>query len=651
MAHSPESQHLRIALIGQPNCGKSTIFNHVAGYRSIATNFPGATVTFTESHVNIKGKTFDLVDLPGIYSLIAFDQAAEESKKYLLDKKVDVIINIVDSSILSRSLELTIELLETDIPMILCLNMMDEAQRKGISIDEDILSQTLGIPIVKTIGQKGTGIEELFDKALTLSKKKNITTGDLNFSKHVEQSIEKINHIISEKALQTFPNIKTRLCSTKILEKDPYFVNRLFPPPDSKNPEILQIENKLESDHGQPTDQIISSERHSLAMHIFEKAAVIKRPKTYFKDKVDDVLMHPFWGYVFMGVFLYVFFNLVFSFGSYIEKPIISSIDYILAYLQNNLSGHPLILQMVSGSVQGILGGTAIVLPFLLPFLIGLSIIEDIGYLPRIAYLMDTFMHKIGLHGTAVIPGMLGYGCSVPAIMATRILPSSRDRFIASVVSILIPCSARMTIIMGLVGFYLGGTAALFIYVLNIVVISLVGTILSKLLPEDIPGMILEMPAYQMPSIKVIFAKTWLRIKDFIYIAWPLLIIGSIVLSLAEWYNIDQIINLIFRPVTFVLDLPKATGTTLVFGILRKELSMLMLFQALDTTDISTVMSNIQIFTFTLFTVFYIPCVSTLGILIKEIGTKKTIFATLITIFVAMAVALSARFIYLILHI
>ena len=162
MAHSPESQHLRIALIGQPNCGKSTIFNHVAGYRSIATNFPGATVTFTESHVNIKGKTFDLVDLPGIYSLIAFDQAAEESKKYLLDKKVDVIINIVDSSILSRSLELTIELLETDIPMILCLNMMDEAQRKGISIDEDILSQTLGIPIVKTIGQKGTGIRGTF---------------------------------------------------------------------------------------------------------------------------------------------------------------------------------------------------------------------------------------------------------------------------------------------------------------------------------------------------------------------------------------------------------------------------------------------------------------------------------------------------------
>ncbi len=252
-------------------------------------------------------------------------------------------------------------------------------------------------------------------------------------------------------------------------------------------------------------------------------------------------------------------------------------------------------------------------------------------------------MHKIGLHGTAVIPGMLGYGCSVPAIMATRILVSPRDRFIASVVAVIIPCSARMVVIMGLVGYYFGGTAALGIYLLNIFVVSILGSIMSRLMPEDTPGMIMEMPSYHRPKVNVVLAKTWLRLKDFIIIAWPLLILGSIILGMLDWFQLDGVVNAITRPITWILDLPTEVGSTLIFGVLRKELSMLMLYQALGTENVAAVMTSTQILVFTLFIVFYVPCLATLGVMGKEIGWKRTSLATAVTMLLAMGIAFAGR--------
>jgi len=214
---------------------------------------------------------------------------------------------------------------------------------------------------------------------------------------------------------------------------------------------------------------------------------------------------------------------------------------------------------------------------------------------------------------------------------------------IASVIAILVPCSARMTVIFGLVGFYLGGTAALGLYLFNVVVIALVGKALSMLYPEDTPGMILEMPSYQIPSFKVILSKTWLRMKDFILIAWPLLIIGSAVLSLAEWYHLDKVLNTLLSPLTYVLGLPAQIGTTLIFGVLRKELSMLMLLQAIGTTDVAAVLSADQILVFTLFVVFYFPCVATFGVLAKEVGMRKALLASAMTTIIALVVAFLAR--------
>jgi ferrous iron transport protein B len=264
--------------------------------------------------------------------------------------------------------------------------------------------------------------------------------------------------------------------------------------------------------------------------------------------------------------------------------------------------------------------------------------------LPRIAFLMDNFMHRLGLHGTAVLPGILGYGCSVPAVMATRMLTSPRDRFIAAVAAVLVPCSARMTIILGLVGYYLGGMEALFIYVLNIVVITLVGTVLARIMPEESPGMVLEIPSYKKPALKSILAKTWLRSRDFIIYAWPILIVGSLVLSFAEVFNWNEAINAALGPLTRLLDLPPAVGMTLVFGVLRKELSMIMLIQALGTTNIASVMSPAQIMVFTIFVVFYFPCLATFGILIRELGWPKALAASFLTLGLAVLLGVAARF-------
>jgi ferrous iron transport protein B len=577
--NSQETPHPLIVLVGQPNCGKSTLFNTVAGYRSISTNFPGTTVNFTRTHVRFQEHTFDLVDLPGAYSLLSLDQAEETTKKFLYTQKVDLIINVADASALCRSLELTLQLLEFNIPVILCLNMMDEAIRKGIEIDIPLLTSILQVPVIATVASKGEGIKELFSQALPM-----IIKGD---------------------------------------ENSPPFQN------DTRIPSI--------------DDDALIPERHRKATAIYDKVIHIENPRLSRRDKLDDILMHPLYGYLIMLGFLLLFFVIIFKLGAVFEKPLLAWVQQVLYDLRDYFQQDTLKYQVIHGSLQGIGGGIAIVLPYLIPFLIGMAILEDTGYLSRIAFLMDGLMHKIGMHGTAVLPLLLGYGCSVPAIMATRIMNSPRDRFIASVSAILLPCSARMTVIFGLVGYYLGGAMAFGFYLYNLIVIAIVGIVLSKLMPEDVPGMILEIPEYQKPHAKVILAKTWMRLKDFVIIAWPLLIIGSLVLSLAEWFQVDHLFNSALRPITWILGLPSAIGTTLIFGILRKELSMLMLLQALHTTDVSQVLSPTQMAVFTAFVMFYFPCLATLGIMSKEIGWQKTLLASVITTLIALIVALQFR--------
>jgi ferrous iron transport protein B len=302
-----------------------------------------------------------------------------------------------------------------------------------------------------------------------------------------------------------------------------------------------------------------------------------------------------------------------------------------------------LLAQIVSGAFQGFTGGLAIVLPYLVPFLIGLGFLEDVGYLPRIAFLMDSLMHRMGLHGKAVVPFILGYGCNVSSIMSTRIMENKRDRFLASLLSSMVPCSARMAVIFGLAAFYLGPVYGVGIYILNLFVIGLTGRFISHFLPDESPGLILEMPVYRLPTLRTVSSKAWLRIREFILEAWPFLIVGSVILAVMNFYNLAQITDIIFRPVTWVLGLPASVGTPLIFGILRKELSLIMLGQALGSMNFAAVLTKLQMLSYTIFVVFYVPCLATLVAIHKELGTRRMFEIAGITLLVAILTAVMVR--------
>ena len=633
---------MKAVLVGQPNCGKSTIFNYLSGYKAIVSNFPGTTVKYTASKLFINGYTCECIDLPGTYSLISMDAAEIEARKYLLRETVDVIINVMDASLLGRSLELTLELLELNKPMVIALNMVDEAERKGIQIDIEKLSQILGVPVVKTIAYTGKGLAELVRTALEVHKKQ-IIGQPIYLSKDVEEIVVKLTSKV-DKIARTL-NLPPRFLALKLLEKDTEFEKILETTAFSLLSFVNKTQKHLEQTHGRPSDVVISSERHALAMNIYETVVkILRSPKPDIRDKIDDVLMHKIWGYIFLALIFYLFFTLVFKIGSFIEEPLINLFDQSLTEIQKYIHRSSFIYVIIEGIIQGIAGGIAIVLPYLTPFLIGLAILEDSGYLPRVAFLLDTFMHRLGLHGKSVIPFLLGYGCSVPAVMSTRILESERDRFITAILTTLIPCSARTVIIMGLVFYYLGPNYAFGIYILNLLVVGLAGKVLTRMYPEVTPGLLLEVPNYHLPSYKTVWIKSWYRLKEFIVIAWPILIVGSIVLGILQFFQLDKIINTLCLPITIPLALPPEVGTTLIFGILRKELSLIMLLQALGTKDILTVMNKGQILTFTIFVVFYIPCAATIAALWREIGGKKTGLAIIFSVMIAFTVAILFRF-------
>lgn len=631
---------MRIAFVGQPNSGKSTLFNSVAGYKSLSANFPGSTVHYTFGKARVGGEIIEVVDLPGTYSLTASSPAESAAKQYLLEKEIDAVINVVDASLLSRSLELTLELIELQIPLVVCLNMIDEAERKGIHIDAAKLSELLGVPVATTVATKGVGVDQLFYVARRVARKRELPAGEILGHKDIEDVFAELAEHINGKIASRFP-ISKRLLAIKLLEGDEAFLEMAD---EGEKRLVAHYQNELEKTHGRPADMVIASERHALAMELAEAVSTVTKPRRDIRDTIDDLLMHRVWGYAFLFLIIYIFFALVFKIGALFEGPLLKLFDAAIATLGAHMDQGTLLFALLKGVMQGVAGGVAIVLPYLVPFLIGLAVLEDVGYLPRVAFLMDAFMHRIGLHGTAIVPAILGYGCNVPAVMATRVLTSPRDRTIAAVISTLVPCSARMTVIFGLVAFYLGPSWALGLYVFDIAVIAASGKVISLLMPELTPGMILEVPRYQLPAIRSLVSKTWLRMREFVVVAWPLLIIGSALLALGEFYHVDKIANVALSPLTtLVLGLPIAVGTTLIFGVLRKELSMIMLIQALGTANILSVMTPQQVMVFTVFVMFYIPCVATIGALVKEIGTRFTLYTIVYTFFLATAIAAVVR--------
>jgi ferrous iron transport protein B len=355
--------------------------------------------------------------------------------------------------------------------------------------------------------------------------------------------------------------------------------------------------------------------------------------------------MHPFLGYVILAAVFLAFFFIIFKVGGPLETLLLGPFQSLKAALAARL-GDGIVFYLAEGLIQGVGGGVAIVLPYFLPLLFLMAALEDLGYLARAGFLLDAFMHRIGLHGKSVSPFILGFGCNVPAIVATRILESHRDRILTSVLIPFIPCSARTTIILALVAFYLGPLWAMGFYAANILIVAVIGWVISRFLKEPSPGLILEIPSLKAPRLSSILRKTWMQVHSFVKFAWPILIGGSLVLSLLSYFRADRWINDILAPLVVKgLGLPHELGVTLVFGFLRKELSLIMMLQALgvDYQNLMTVVSREQLVVFTVFISFFIPCLSTFAILWKEIGKKWAFVSAGLSIGIALVLSWIVR--------
>jgi ferrous iron transport protein B len=630
---------MRFLLAGQPNSGKSTIFNAVAGYRSATANFPGSSVTYTVSRALIHGFEIEVVDLPGLYSLGG--DGAEEALNLVLDEPWDLVINVVDASRLGRSLELTLQLKELGRPVVVALNYVDEAERHGISVDANALSRELGVPVVATVARRGQGLKKLFRVALQAAHRSNHVAPP-RFDREVEDGRQRILGLLAEAGYED--SLPMPFVAGKLLERDTSIEARVFTRAPELRARAAAVVADLQNAHGWSADQVVSGSRHALAHAIEDRVSDVGRPHIGWREHADHLLLHPLTGGPFMVVILGALFWLVFDVGQRLEEPLVAWFETLQASLAAQFPPETILGTVVAGVFMGVAGGVAIVLPYLLPFLIGLAILEDTGYLPRMAYILDNFMHRLGLHGKSVLPLILGYGCSVPAIMATRILESPNDRRITAALAAFVPCSARTIVIYGLVAAYLGPWLALGIYLLNLLVIVILGHVLARTMKGRSPGLILEIPDLSLPNAGTLLAKTWLTLKEFITIAWPVLIVSSLILGILEYVGADGAINQVLAPVTvWMLGLPAAVGMTLVFGIMRKELTLVMLVQALGTAQVDQVLDTGQMVTFTLFVVFYVPCVATIAAMVKELGWRDTAAITALTVVLALAISVAGR--------
>ena len=634
------AKQLRMALAGNANVGKSVIFNQLTGLNQIVGNWPGKTVERAEGTLHFKGHTIRIIDLPGIYSLSTFSMEEIVSRDYIAVEKPDIIINVIDASTLERNLYFTLQLLELEAPIIIDLNQVDFAAKKGVRIDVEKLSKTLGVPVNPTVAITGSGISELLSTVVAvISGKRKLKPLKVKYGKEIEKRVQAIKKLVSAKLPQLCTVYPARWIAIKLLERDTDVAGKLKNYENGK--EVLDYAEKLagelETIHGEQSSVIIASEKYGFATKIAKAVTTIEAPpKISLEQKLDALTTHKILGYPILAAVLASMFALIFAGGSIIS----GGLDYVFGifttYTENILSSllpEIAVSLIVNGILSGIVAGITIALPYIVPFYILLALLEDSGYLPRAAFLMDNLMHKIGLHGKAFIPLILGYGCSVPACIGCRIMETERERFLSAFVVVLIPCAARTVVILGLVGRFVGLQAALALYVFDLILVFILCRIAFKVLPGEPVGLIMEMPSYKKPSLRNITLKTWSRTKDFVYIAFPIIIAGSLVI---EALALSGFINYIVEAATPLvggwLGLPPKAGIPLIFGILRKELTLILLSELIPLRTLS----DMQMIVFALVTMIYIPCLATIAACIREFGWKKALAITVVDIALAL---------------
>ena len=653
---------LRIALVGMPNSGKSTLFNAVSSTTVQKGKLTGTHRAYEECSVQIGFDEANLIDLPSIHSLHHQTPDDLVTLKYLLwgdDRPPvsihetdeppapfsppDVIIQVIDATALERHLELTLELSQLGRPLVLALNMMDEAEKKGITINSQRLSKLLQTPIVPTVAVMGHGISELFQTAVD-AVRKNLCPLPQPHSPHIDKYLQPLRNALCQSELQEAFRIPHPLLLTQFAGGDSFILHELQQHFPKRLPELLTLRNQVEEQLPRSLDEELHADYHHRAATLFEAASKIgPRHETHdWRYWLDELFLNPKLGLIgSLAVFAGVLF-IVFEVSAWLDGLTAARlIEWAETWQPTSVTG-----VVGRAVVDGLIGLVGIVIPYMIPLVILLVALEEVGIMHRIAFVVDRGFHHIGLHGGVAVPMLLGLGCNVPAISAVATSSSGRERVIASLLITFVPCSARSAIILALAGKYLGGIGIFAIFLLSAIVIAVMGRLLTYRYPKSGPGQVQEIPDYALPRLNTLLKTTWERTSDILTIVTPLLIGGSIILALLGHFGADQTINALLTPITaWWLGLPVVLGVPILFGILRKELSLLMIYQALGTFEIGNLLDWVQITTFLLFLTFYVPCISTFAVMLKTIGRKEALFSVMLSVGMALLISGVIRFI------
>ncbi len=533
------SSNLTIALAGNPNSGKTTIFNNITGTRQKVGNWPGVTVAKKEGRIHKYGYDLKIIDLPGTYSLTPFSIEEIVARNYILDERPDVVVDIIDASNLERSLYLATQLRELDCKVLFALNMADLARTRGMKIDGDKLSQLLDVPVVFTVGNKNEGIEILLKQAVKLAETDANTfkKRHVNYSKDIESAIIRLQQFIEEKT-DGKPLYKSRWTSIKLLEDDRIIKERILQSANDFGLEILQTTQALRKHLEQRFDDdpqiVMTDERYGFIAGIIKEIQTTStKQRVDVSRNIDLVLTNRFLGFPIFLFFIWAMFQLTFTLGTYPMDWIDAGVGWVSVTLDGLLPDSLFKALLLDGIIAGV-GSVIVFLPNILILFFCIALFEDTGYMSRSAFLMDKIMHLIGLHGKSFIPMLMGFGCNVPAIMATRTLESEKDRILTILITPFMSCSAKLPVYIILAGAFFGiraGTVIFAIYLLGIILSIITGRLFrSTLLRGADAPFVMELPPYRVPMLKSLLIHMWDRSKLFLKKMGKVILIGSIII-------------------------------------------------------------------------------------------------------------------------
>jgi ferrous iron transport protein B len=685
---------INVALVGNPNCGKTSLFNIASGAHEHVGNYSGVTVDAKEGFFDFQGYHFRIVDLPGTYSLSAYTPEELYVRKHIIEETPDVIINVADSSNLERNFYLTTQLIDMNVRMVIALNMYDELESSGNKLDYIKLSQLIGVPMIPTVCRRGEGIDQLFHVIIGiyeggdfLSQKGEIRSEiledlrdwhktyvpDHEFGNHkeeedarprgymrhihinhgpeLERSIEEVKKAISQNE-DIRHKYSTRFLSIKLLENDKEIENFISTLPNGK--EIIAIRNKetlrIRKVMNEDSEQAITDAKYGFITGALKETFTDNHlEKEQTTRVIDSIVTHRIWGYPIFFLFLYIMFEGTFVLGDYPMQGIEWLVDQLGNLIRNNMAEGPLKDLLIDGIIGGV-GGVIVFLPNILILYFFISILEDSGYMARAAFIMDKIMHRMGLHGKSFIPLIMGFGCNVPAIMATRTIEDRKSRLITMLVNPLMSCSARLPIYLVMIGAFFPNCASfmlLCIYTAGILLAVIMARIFSKFLVkgEDSP-FVMELPPYRMPTSKSIMRHTWEKGAQYLKKMGGIIMIASIIIWFLGYYpqhdayesvaeqqknsyigQIGKAIEPVIKPLGFDWKL----GIGLISGVGAKELVVSTLgVLYTNEGDVENVnLSNripitpLVALAYMLFVLIYFPCIATFAAIKQESGSWK----------------------------